>query len=375
MEKKQKRRRDGVWQDEDSKIWRYRFMFQGKRYFGADPTWKNKGEAKAARDRRRIAVREGREDKTEADANFRSFAEDVFLPYVETNMSKATYRTYKSNAGRLIRAFGSLELSAVSVFAVEKFKREELARITNRGKTGSVAAINGLLQTLGSIFTVAEQLGKIERADRPKITMLKGENRRLRYLSTDEEKALLAAAAATPYLEDVIVVGLATGLRRDELFSLRAEDVDLRLNLLTVLDGKGGKTRSVPLDPESEAYRILEQLARRRRGAYLLTTPRSKGKKTRGVDDSLSTAAAAANLEGVTLHTLRHTFCTRLAAAGVDVRTIQELAGHADIQTTMRYVHLVESNKHAAIRRLRDFSENCHEITTGNVVEIGRRRA
>jgi site-specific recombinase XerD len=61
---------------------------------------------------------------------------------------------------------------------------------------------------------------------------------------------------------------------------------------------------------------------------------------------------SAAKIEDVTLHTMRHTFCTRLAAAGVDVRTIQELAGHEEIETTMKYVHLVERNLHLAVRLL-----------------------
>jgi integrase len=50
--------------------------------------------------------------------------------------------------------------------------------------------------------------------------------------------------------------------------------------------------------------------------------------------------------------------------AGVDVRTIKELAGHADISTTMRYVHLVESNAHAAIRKLTALQQDCHKIAT-----------
>ncbi len=85
MEKKQKRRIGGVWQDPDSGIWRYRFMYKGCRYFGTVPEAKNKTEAKDTRDRRRIAVREGREDKAEASANFKAFVKDNFLPWIETN--------------------------------------------------------------------------------------------------------------------------------------------------------------------------------------------------------------------------------------------------------------------------------------------------
>lgn len=58
----------------------------------------------------------------------------------------------------------------------------------------------------------------------------------------------------------MIVVALATGLRRDELFSLRKEDIDLRLNAVNVVNGKGGKFRSVPVSPASHAYAVLSKL-------------------------------------------------------------------------------------------------------------------
>ncbi|MBO0858179.1 MAG: tyrosine-type recombinase/integrase [Chloracidobacterium sp.] len=95
----------------------------------------------------------------------------------------------------------------------------------------------------------------------------------------------------------------------------------------------------------------------------------------RSVDLSLKLACEEAGVHGVTLHTLRHTFGTRLVASGVDLRTVQELMGHANIKTTMIYAHIIEANKHASIARLSQYQENCHEITTGQVVEIKSRRA
>lgn len=369
---KKRERRDGVWKDPQSGIWRYRFMHKGRRYFGTVPNAKNKTEAKAARDRRRIAVREGREEKAEAETNFKAFVKATFLPWIEMNKSASTYQTYKWRSDALIEAFGKLDLSEISTFAVEKFKREQLKRKTKRGGFPTPKTINNLLMVLESILTRAEELRLVSREDRPKIEKLPDPSGRIRYLTTEEEERLLAAAAAWPYLQDILVVGLATGLRRNELFSLKADDVDLNLNLVNVL-GKGDKFRTVPLDPASKAYAALARL-KRAANPWIFTTPRSKG-KIAWLDKSLRSACKAAEVEGVTLHTLRHTFCTRLAASGVDVRTIQELAGHSRIETTMKYIHLVERNKHAAVRRLTEYQQFCHEFTTTNVVEIAGRRA
>jgi integrase len=107
-----------------------------------------------------------------------------------------------------------------------------------------------------------------------KLTPFKEENGRLRYLSTDEERRLLAAAAKWPHLHDLIVVALATGLRQEELFGLKPSDVDLHLNLITVI-GKGSKLRTVPLDPESKAWAILERRKRESRSDWIFTSPHS----------------------------------------------------------------------------------------------------
>lgn len=360
----QRKRRDGIWRDLETGTWRYRFMYKGRRYFGADPAWKNRTEAKAARDRRRIAVREGKETVAEAETNFRSFVEGVFLPWSETNLSPGTYQSYKWRCDDLIEVFGSLELAEVSQIGIERFKRDQLKRKTKRGETQSPASVNRYLQILASIFTRAGELGLIEK--RPKIETLKEDNQRLRYLSTDEEKRLLDAAKPWPHLQSILIVGLATGLRRDELFSLRKEDVDLVLNLVTVTDGKGGKMRSVPLDPDGSAAKVLIRLKKTSRSEWVFTSPHS-GRKLTHVNRSLASACKAAEVEPITLHVLRHTFCTRLAAAGVDVRTIKELAGHADISTTMRYLHLVESNKHAAIRKLSGFHDGAEVVSIKKV--------
>lgn len=346
--KKSKRHR--VWKEKD--IWRYRFMLNGRSYFKSLPGVKMKSDAIAAMEARRTRVREGRDNEPDTSTNFKAFVEETFLPWAETNLSPGSYKSYKWRCDVLIEAFGKLDIGAVSQIAIEKFKRAELNRVTIRKATQSAASVNRTLQVLASIFSRAVELKLIHRDDRPKIETLREENQRIRYLTVGEEKALREAAAEKwPYLDDIVCVGCATGLRLDELFSLKKNHVDLSLSLLHVLDGKGGKARTVPLDPKGEAAGILARLVVESKSEYIFTSPHSGGKLTR-VNKSLASACELAGITGVTLHTLRHTFCTRLAAAGVDVRTIMELAGHEDISTTLKYTHVVKANTHDAVRRL-----------------------
>ncbi|HEY7183916.1 MAG TPA: site-specific integrase [Blastocatellia bacterium] len=304
---------------------------------------------------------------------FKAFVKGNFLPWIETNRSAQTYQSYDWRRDVLIKEFGKLDLFEVSDFAIEKFKREEMKRKTRLGETQSPASVNRFLQILSSIFTRAEESKLITEKQRPKITLLKEGNEQIRYMTLDDYKKLVEAARDLhPTLHDLIVIGVATGLRRSELFNLEKRHVDLNLRLVNVLDRKGGKARSVPIDPGDEAYSILERRKREGKSDFIVPNPHT-GKPYTCVTKSLDAACGAAKIERITLHWLRHTFGTWHIMAGTDVRTLQGLMGHEDIETTMIYVHLVESHKHEAARALGAFKKNCHKITTeevGNVVAI-----
>src|SRR5262249_55210269 len=144
--------------------------------------------------------------------NFKQFVADQFLPFVEANKSAGTQQSYRWRCMDLIDAFGQFDLSEISTFTVEKFKREQLKRQTKRGETQSPASVNRYLQLLGSILSYAEALDLIASDQRPRITRLREDNHRIRYLSLEEEERLRKAAAPFwPYLCDMIIVDISTG--------------------------------------------------------------------------------------------------------------------------------------------------------------------
>jgi site-specific recombinase XerD len=357
-----------VYQENGNEIWRYRFIYKGRTYFKSLPGVKTRKAALEAEQARRVALREGRDGLPSCGANFKRFVLEEFLPHIEANRSPMTFASYKWRCDQLIKAFGQLSLTEISTFAFERFKREQMKRETRRKKTQSPASVNRYGQILSSIYTRAEKLKLIESGHRPEIEMLREDNHTIRYLSFEEEKRLLKAAQFWPYLPDMIVLSLATGLRRQELFHLQKEHIDLALNVVHVMEGKGGKYRRIPLDPKGEARRILQRYCSESPTKWVFTSPHGGGRFTR-VDRSLRAACEDAEINPpVTLHVLRHTFCTRLCAAGVDIRTIQGLAGHKDIETTMRYTHLVDASAHSAIRSLGEFGRAHQEISSNSEV-------
>jgi integrase/recombinase XerD len=169
-------------------------------------------------------------------------------------------------------------------------------------------------------------------------------------LSYAEVKRLLEApkgAEPTAVRDRALLEAMyASGLRASEATGLEVADVDLSRNFLRAR-GKGSKERIVPLGRRAAA--ALAAYLRSARPHLVGDRPESKlfvnfrgGPLTRqGLYKIVQRHAKAVGLEGkMSPHTLRHTFATHLLAGGCDLRSVQEMLGHADIGTTQMYTHL-----------------------------------
>ena len=166
-----------------------------------------------------------------------------------------------------------------------------------------------------------------------------------------EEVWALVRAAASEQDAAIFLTAAFTGLRRGELLALRWRDVDFAGSALRVrasyaggalTSPKSGKVRSVPLAPE--VAEALARLAGREwfTGDDDLVFPGEAGDYLDGsaLRRRYNLALRHAGLRPLRFHDLRHTFGTRVIAK-VDIRRVQEWMGHADVQTTMRYLHFV----------------------------------
>jgi integrase/recombinase XerD len=177
------------------------------------------------------------------------------------------------------------------------------------------------------------------------------QSRRLPHVLTREEVAKLLAQPSGPEptaLRDRALLELmyACGLRASEAIGLAVGDVDLEDGLLRTR-GKGAKERLVPVG--SAAARALEAYLARGRPRLvgdrlenrLFVNHRGSGLTRQGLYKIVQRHARSAGLDGrMSPHTLRHTFATHLLAGGCDLRSLQEMLGHADIATTQVYTHL-----------------------------------
>ena len=140
---------------------------------------------------------------------------------------------------------------------------------------------------------------------------------------------------------------MLTGCRRNEILTLRWEDVDLEVGELRLRDAKTG-ARSVALSPA--ARKVLATLPRLRDNPWVIAGPRP-GRHLSNLNGRWLVVRARAGLEDVRIHDLRHSFASRALALGESLTMIGELLGHRKVQTTARYADLArESVKTSAAR-------------------------
>ena len=241
--------------------------------------------------------------------------------------------------------------------------RAYLARLAGAGMAPGTTARR--LSSLGQFFRFLFDEGL--RDDDPSATIDRPRRGRSlpKYLGEDEVEALLAAARARPGAQGARLVALlevlyATGLRVSELVGLPLAAFTGDGEML-IVRGKGDKERMVPVgEPARRALAAYVAaraafLGRQGNGSRWLFPSRSaQGYLTRArFGQMLKEVADEAGIDRrrVSPHVLRHSFASHLLAHGVDLRSLQQLLGHADISTTQIYTHVLEERLKSLVKR------------------------
>ena len=201
------------------------------------------------------------------------------------------------------------------------------------------------------------------------------DQRRLPTVLSLEEVARLIDAAGTLYRRTLLMTLYGTGMRRSELARLKVSDIDSQRMIIRVVAGKGGKDRDLPLSP-ALLDTLREYWRWRKPKLYLFPTRSYRRRPDQPISDkavwiACTEAARRAGIsKRVTPHTLRHSWATHLLEAGTDLRTIQVLLGHNDLETTAQYLHLSQRHLQAVTNPLDSLSLS----TTQNIRRSFKRK-
>jgi integrase/recombinase XerC len=274
---------------------------------------------------------------------------DAFLAYmrVERGASDETIRAYGSDLARFVEYVGESrgEKARASELKVSHLRGYLAARYPDL----EPASLSRNVSTLKSFWKFLLARGYTEQNPAEVLRAPKVPKALRNFLTVDEIFALLEQSVGDDPLaaRDVALLELAysTGLRVSELVGLCREDIDLDQGWLRTV-GKGDKERVVPIGQKAiDATR--RYLARRGELAPASDEPavfvnfRGGRLSARSVRRVLRKRLLAAGLDpSITPHGLRHSFATHLLDSGADLRSIQEMLGHANLSTTQRYTHV-----------------------------------
>jgi len=302
----------------------------------------------------------GKESPKREIPTFREHARDWVDTYVVVNNKPSEVASKRKILNHhLLPFFGKMRLDDITKRTIDRFKGAQLKRGLKR-KT-----INNQLTVLRRSLVLAVEWEIIAAV--PPIQWFRAPKPDFDFFTQEESERLLEAAS--PEHRAMLTTALKTGVRRGELLALRWEDIDFRASKLTVRRAlslnvlstpKSGRSRSIPMSPQ---LKEVLRAHRHKHGPWVFCDDDGDRFTANQVRRTVPDACKAAGLRELNWHALRHSFASQLAIAGVPLKVIQELLGHASIEMTMRYAHLAESALQGAVTVL-DRAPGGHHLGT-----------
>ncbi len=284
---------------------------------------------------------------------FEDFAED-YLIYSKTNKRPNSYIRDKSSFGHLMPHFKGMTLSSIKPKHIEYYKKARLEtdiKVRPGKKKPDPGTINRELDSLQAMFTVAEKLDSFEGKNPVKaVQKLPMQEKPMRILKKDEIDRLVRISEG--FTRALIIIALNTAMRKNEILNLRWNDVDFAGGFIHIKESKSNKIRKVPMN--LVAGNTIKEI--KREGEFVFHNPKT-GTRIRDFYRSWKTAREDAGIPGLRFHDLRHTAATLMVQGGIDLVTVRDILGHANIRMTVKYAHSTPESRVRAVNVLADMIE------------------
>jgi integrase len=270
-----------------------------------------------------------------------------YLKHVEARKTPGSQDRDKGVVDRLKKRFGGKRLKEFTTGMIQRYADDRMHETHHNKRPYKPATINRELICLSAIFREAVKRQYVSINPVRGVKLLPMDNKIVRYLSDDEEMALLGACNVG--LRPIVICALHTGMRKGEILKLTWDDVDLDQRLIRVQHTKSRRTRYIPIN--TVLYGELKALPTYKGVPFVFVNPDTEDQ---WCDEKIAWkyAIRKSKVKNFRFHDLRHTFASRLVQAGVQLKAVQELLGHASIEMTMRYAHLSPDDLRRAVEVL-----------------------
>lgn len=280
----------------------------------------------------------------ELDTRFRELAELAFQEKQSRGVKASSLRADRVRLGVLHPLIGHLKLSELTPRALAHALAEIAA-----SRQLSAASFNRYHALVSSVFAhaVREEILQVNPMGDGRVRRRAESKVHPRYLERDEQRQVLRHLEAPK--RDEVELATTTGMRRGEQYNARWADWKKKEGVLYV----SGKTGPRPVRINQAARRCLSRMKRRARPEAIFITPERNADpidRRRWFEKAVKKARLSSKFRW---HDLRHTFASRLVAAGVPLLDVQKLCGHASFATTLRYAHLSSDHVKRAVEKVR----------------------
>lgn len=260
---------------------------------------------------------------------------------------------------------GDKTIDEITPNVIEKWKKvRQNSKVKTSIKNGykeldrlvAKSSINREMRSLSKMFSIAVDNDWLEYNPFFKVPKFREENKQTRILTPDEEKVLLKKAEGT-FIRPMLICALHTAMRTAEIKQLKWSCVNLSEGYIDVLKTKSGRPRQIAIsDVLRNELNILTKLS-----DYVFTNPKTL-KAYVNIRDRFVDICESTGIKDITPHDLRHTAATRMVQEGIDLTTVQDILGHANLRVTQRYSHPVPERKKQAIEALNKYYVNTQEV-------------
>lgn len=329
-----------------AKIWDMCFTVPGVGQICESTKTTNKRVAQQIYDARRGEIAHGKFDLLKKAPELEGWAKR----YLESVEHPNTRRRYKSSKENLVAFFGEQQrLDHISPSRIEEFKR------ARREAKVKAATLNRDLRFLAQILKQAERERYIARSpfDLTKFFLNDSRERRQPHiLSWEEQEKLLAVAR--PRIRVLTVLGVETGMRTGEMLHLKWPDVDFLNGLIQLRQSKTASgIRSVPMSQVCKVELLRwRNLVGPEYSEWVFPNFSNRRHPLQGGRKAWAATLKKAAIPFFPIYNLRHTFATRLTAAGVAGLTVAQMLGHSSTQIVPRYAQVLDQNRIDAMKKL-----------------------
>jgi len=331
-------------------------------------TFKKKKDAEAELGKRVSLIGEHRYLDIKKD--YTTTFKELLAKYEENFRDQLSFHTWKRFCiTRFKDYFGkATRIDNIRYVDLETY-RNHLKQIPNQHRRiRAIASVNREMSCLHHIFIKGIEWEMMERNpfDKGKSLLMKENNKRFRYLSENEITTLLDKCIHD-YTKDIVMTVLNTGMRRQEVLSLKW--VQIKGEFIYLSETKTNESRQIPItDDLAELFQSIRQRVQLRSEHVFCD---KKGKPFRHIKTSFAASLRRAGIDDFRFHDLRHTFASHFIMRGGSLKELQEILGHKNITMTMRYAHLSQETKKKAVNLLNGLTSNganknetCHKTVT-----------